>query len=132
MSHKGKQSDMKTRQEKINALVQFRDGLAKVNHLGYGNDECERAILVMFDDLVRHVVPRRMIHNYALSTDQSTCGELLVMATRVVDVVDTATAIRERKKGRAVVYPFVTTLGISGGTFLIAFHLAQLAPALFR
>ena len=87
--------------------------------------------MLIFDDLVRQVVPRKMIHNHTLSADQSTCAEMLAMATKVVDVVDTARAIRESKRGRAVVYPFLTTLGISGGTFLVAFHLAQFAPAFF-
>ena len=130
---------MDRKQEHVVGIVRFRHGLAKVVELGYGNDECEHVVMVMFEDLVRQVVPcsERDKLTFALPIKlpekENTYANLLLLATELLDFAENNAAALNGKSGRCpLIFPFLTTLGISGGMFLIAFHVARLAPLLLQ
>ena len=127
--------------EDIVALACFHDRLGQAVELGYGADECDDAILGMFETLVRRVtscdVRRHLSFTLPvhLPEGQNTCANLLELVTSTLDIVQVKTMAptptRAVPPRSPVVFPFVTTLGISGGVFLLASKIAQLAPALF-
>ena len=130
---------MSRQQEHAEAIVRFRHGLAKVVELGYGNDECEHVVTVMFEDLVRQVVPcserDRLTFTLPikLPEEQNSYAHLLTLTTELLDFVENNAVALSGKFGRCpLIFPFLTTLGISGGMFLIAFHLARIAPIVLQ
>lgn len=123
---------MACQQEQMGAVLQFHSSLARVVELGYGDDECEQGILVMFDDVVRQVVPRGRQRElpfrlpFRPPEGRNTYAHMLHCTSEVCCLLE-----HEPPK-RPVVFPFVTTLAISGGVYLLAFHVARLAPTVLR
>jgi hypothetical protein len=125
--------------EPSDVVVHFHENLAKVVELGYGQDECERMVTVMFEDLVRQAVPcgQRDKLSFTLplkaSGKRHTYAHLLAQTTELVQFLESNPAARGRGHRRSpVVFPFLSTLGLAGGAFLLAFHLARLAPEVIR
>lgn len=119
-------------------VVHFRNSLAKIVELGYGDDDCEFVVTVMFEELVRQAVSQREqnklsfklpIHQFA---NQNTYAQLHTRAAEVARVVESGAAARNAKpRGSAVLFPFMTTLGVSGGVFLLACYITRLVPSVF-
>ena len=126
---------MNPQEKQFTCVAQIQSSLAKVVDIGHGNDECEHGMLVMFEDVVRQAVPCEELRNLTfklpirLPEKKNTYVHLLGMATEVQHYVEGEVAAVDREPRRGpVVFPFMTTLGISGGMFMIAFHVARLAP----
>ena len=125
--------------EPSDVVVHFHENLAKVVELGYGQDECERMVTVMFEDLVRQAVPcgQRDKLSFTLPLKSSgkrhTYAHLLGQTTELLHFLENNPAACGCKRRRCpVVFPFLSTLGLAGGAFLLAFHIARLAPIVVR
>ena len=130
---------MNAQPDHVERVAQFRKSLSKVVELGYGLDECEPAILLMFEDVVRQSVPEREFRNLSfklplrLPKDKNDYTHLLRLTREVQQLVQQQTSTAEcSPKSRPVVFPFLTTLGISGGVFMLAFHVARFAPSILQ
>jgi hypothetical protein len=117
---------------------QFHDSLAKVIELGFGEDECDHVVSVMFDDLARKVTEgekKRLpfMRAAAALPEQETPVEMIARVDKLLKYAERrACEVLPRKKQSSVIFPFLTTLGVSGGIFLVACHLARLAPGFLR
>ncbi len=125
-----------TRQQEQSCLVgQLCNSLEKVVERGYGGNECEHAVTIMFEDLARQVVPYSERHRLSFTLpmmppgDENTYAHLLTRATELLDFAESNPAAYGRKpRGAPLIFPFIATLGVSGGVYLLAFHVARLAP----
>ena len=134
----GYEALMTDQQVQSGSVGHFRNSLAKIVDLGYGDDECEFVVTVMFEELVRQVVPDRErkklsfrlpAHEFA---NQNTYKQLHTRVAEVARIVDRRGAARDGKPRRsAVLFPFMTTLGVSGGVFLLACYITRLVPTIF-
>ncbi len=123
---------MAEKQEAYQMIVRFRQGLAKAVELGYGNDECGPAVSAMFDSIVDDAFPGR--HGPLSSVNlrlkwepkRKTCSDLLSQSTRIMKLAENSVRRQDVKRGSHVVFPFLTTLAISGGLFMLAFRVAPL------
>ncbi len=129
---------MTQQQKHAAAVTNFRNGLLKVVDLGYGDDECESVVLIMFEDLVRQAVPctdrDKLSFTLPLSLPEgeNTHAHLLELATELESLAESeAVAEARARAGRCFLFPFLTTLGVAGGMFLLAVHLGRLAPFMF-
>ena len=120
-------------QDQCRWVGQFRSSLTKVVELGYGDDACDAAVTVLFEDLVRQVVPSKDMRRLpfklpsAESPDRNTHTLLLERTAeleRFVDRIQSAGAIKRRPP---VVFPFLTTLALFGGLFVLVAQTARLA-----
>ncbi|MGD2111382.1 MAG: hypothetical protein PVI86_18545 [Phycisphaerae bacterium] len=128
---------MNAQHERVERVAQLRKCLSKVVELGYGEDECDQAILLMFEDVVRHTVPERESKVLSfrlplqLPKEKNDYAHLLRLTREVHHFAETwATQSENRPSRDTIVFPFLTTLGISGGVFMLAFHLARLVPSI--
>jgi len=132
----GCEAVMTDQQDQSGSVIHFRNSLAKIVELGYGNDECEFVVTVMFDELVRQVLPdreRRKL-SFRLPMHQvasaNTYAQLHTRAAEVARVIEHR-AGDDQPRRSPVLFPFMTTLGIAGGVFLLACHITRLAPVVF-
>jgi len=64
--------------------------------------------------------------------NQNTYAQLHTRAVEVARLVESRAPARDAKPRRSpVLFPFMTTLGISGGVFLLACFITRLAPIVF-
>lgn len=129
---------MTHQQEQAAAVAQFRNSLSKVVDLGYGDDECDNIVMTMFVELVRDIVPCTERDKLSftlplvLPEGQNTHAHLLKLVTEFESLLESEVAAEARARiGRSFLFPFLTTLGVAGGMFLIAVHVARLAPFVF-
>ncbi len=130
---------MNAQPDHVERVAQFRKSLSKVVELGYGQDECEPAILLMFEDVVRQSVPEREFRNLSfklplrLPKEKNDYTHLLRLIREVQHLAEHRTSVSEGdRQRRPVLFPFLTTLGISGGVFMLAFHVARFAPSILH
>jgi len=118
--------------ERIERVMQLKSCLSRVVELGYGEDACEAAILVMFEDVVRQTVPEREYRSLSfklplrLPKGKNDYTHLLRLTREVHHFAEQQEAMPEEgHQGPPFVFPFMTTLGIAGGVFMLAFHVAR-------
>lgn len=129
-----------TEQEAQSCLMgQFRESLNTVVELGYGEDACDPVITAMFGQLMRQSVtpddlkklPFR--HPATRRENGTTHIQLLKQATQLQSFVQRSSQGADKNsKSALVVFPFMTTLGISGGIFLLVYHITRLVPVMFE
>jgi hypothetical protein len=120
------------------AVAQFRTSLKKVVDLGYGNDECEAVVVMMFEDLVRQSIPCTERDQLSftlplkLPEGENTHNHLFELVTELENLADSEKVAEARmREGRCFLFPFLTTLGIAGGVFMLTVHVTRLIPTLF-
>lgn len=135
----GEKQAMNAQPDHVERVAQLRKSLSKVVELGYGQDECEPAILLIFEDVVRQTVPEKELRNLSfklplrLPKEKKDYTHLLRLTREVQYLAEQRTSMAEGdQRRRPVVFPFLTTLGISGGVFMLAFHAARIAPSILQ
>ena len=118
--------------ERVERVVQLKSCLSRVIELGYGEDKCEPAILVMFEDVVRQTVPEWEYRSLSfklplrLPKGKNDYTHLLRLTREVHHFAEQQDGMSEEKQqGSPFAFPFLTTLGIAGGVFMLAFHVAR-------
>ncbi len=125
---------MSQQQEYVEQVAQFVSGLEKVVELGYGEDECEQGILVMFEHVVRQAIPSDELHilpfklPLRIPAEKNTYDHLLRLASFVQNCLERKAVSESGLRGTPVVFPFLTALATSGGLFLLAVHISRMAP----
>lgn len=129
---------MNAQPEHVERVGQLKSCLSKVIELGYGDDQCEAAILVMFEDVVRQAVPEKEFRSLSfnlplrLPKKKNDYTHLLRLTKEVQHLAEQRSSTPECASGRSpMVFPFLTSLGISGGVFMLAFYLGRCAPSIF-
>jgi len=113
-------------------IVRFREGLSKAVALGYGDDDCGPVVSAMFESIVRDAFPgeKRLLSSSALrirwEPKRNTCSDLLSQTTRIMQLAERRAAKRNLRRGSRVVFPFLTSLAISGGLFMLSFRIVPL------
>jgi len=127
---------MADQQAQTGTVAHFKNSLERIVELGYGEDPCEFVVSVMFEELVREVVPQRDRGKLSFKLPmtqfggQNTYAQLHNRAVEVARYAERAT-MTEVPKHSPVVFPFMTTLGIAGGVFMLAVHVTRLMPLVF-
>jgi hypothetical protein len=128
---------MTDREEQSQLVGRFCASLTKIVDLGYGEDECDPVVTVMFEQLVRDSLPADEIKKLPFRLpatrieNDTTHGLLLKQATQLHRFVERSGEPKVEKSTRTpVVFPFMTALGFAGGVFMIVFHLARFVPAM--
>lgn len=126
----GRGAGMPDQEDAYRMIVRFRDGLSRAVELGYGDDDCGPVVSAMFDSLVRDAFPgeKRFLSSSVLrirwEPQRNTCSDLLSQTTRIMQLAERRAAKRNRRRGSRVVFPFLTSLAISGGLFMLSFRIA--------
>ncbi|MGB0714540.1 MAG: hypothetical protein ACPGXK_01600 [Phycisphaerae bacterium] len=124
------------RDEQLEMMVRFKNSLSKVVELGYGDDECNQAVSIMFEDMVKQAVPRVNGADAPIARKRKhhgvpyTCADLLDQTNDLLQILEAQVAENNKNEGAPVLFPFMTTLGISGGLFLISFHVTRILNAI--
>jgi hypothetical protein len=125
-------------QEHTAAIAQFRTSLTKVVDLGYGDDECENVVVMMFEDLVRQAIPCTQRDQLSftlplkLAEGENTHVHLLKLVGELDNLADSEKVAQARlREGQCFLFPFLTTLGIAGGMFMLTVHITRLVPVIF-
>ncbi|MHC5109839.1 MAG: hypothetical protein ACYTHJ_08175 [Planctomycetota bacterium] len=123
-------------QAQFEMVVKLRNSLKKVVELGYGDDECGQAVHVIFEDLSRQMISSQPKSANAEKLrirplqEHRTCNDLLAHTQELVGYVESQKRA-EQNAGKLVFFPFITTLGITGGMFLLTFHAVRILPKIF-
>lgn len=127
---------MSEQNEQSHMVEQFRESLSTVIDLGYGEDECDPVVTVMFERLVRESVASGDIKKLPFRLPatrlehETTHAQLLKQATQLQRFVELSGQDESDGPRRSpVMFPFLTALGVSGGIFMLIFHITRLAPA---
>lgn len=128
---------MTERDEQAQLVGRFLESLSRIVDLGYGEDECDPVVTVMFEQLVRDSLPPEEIKKLpfrlpATRIENDTSHALLLkQATQLQRFVEKSGAgeIEEDRRG-PVLFPFMTALGMAGGVFMVVVHLTRLMPAI--
>lgn len=124
---------MTEKEEHRNVVEQFSNGLTKVVELGYGDDECDPAVTVMFEELVRKVVPQDHIDRLpfkmpsAQRPEQNTHAYLLARSVDLERFVERIKHADSVKPESPILFPFLATLALSGGLFILVAQTTRLA-----
>lgn len=124
------------RDEQYEMMIRFRNSLSKVVDLGYGDDECNQAVSIMFEDMMKQAMPRLNAPEAPINRKRKphgvpvTCADLLEQTCELISAFENHLAEEKRNRQSPILFPFMTTLGISGGLFLISFHVSRIVQAI--
>ncbi len=126
---------MVDRDEQSQLVGRFVGSLTKIVDLGYGEDECDPVVTVMFEELVRDSLCADEIKKLPFRLpatrieNDTTHALLLKQATQLQRFVARSGCGEQKVVRRSpVVFPFMTALGVAGGVFMIVFHVARILP----
>jgi|GEM_PF-6919187 len=126
-------------QEQAQLVTKFQESLKRVVDLGFGGDECDPVVTVMFERLVRDAVRPQEVARLPFRLPAAHLGseithaKLLNQTTQLRRFIESgANDCNSPPKRDPIVFPFLTALGMAGGVFLLVFHIARLAPHLLE
>ena len=129
---------MTDREEQLELVGRFQESVAKVVGLGYGEDDCDPVVTVMFEQLVRDSVPAEQIKKLPFRLpktqleNETTHAQILKQATQLQRFVACGgDPSHSGQRSSPVLFPFMTALGMGGGVFMLVFHVARFVPDIF-